>query len=665
MYVVRPALRAAYTGRPPARFIRGRRYPSTPRPRLFHTLRALAQASDPPSTPDNTPIGKNDAGKPEHDKAAAEEHTDATVATEDAEVLAQKLQRSRETSRRYSAALRRQQRGKKSDGLPPVHIPDWFLKTRVVRHEDQSEATTSAALCVSISHAESGERATCAIPASRDLDAAQEVSRLVRGLWRKRLDDHEKRKVEKYLNDRITTTLNVDFADVTETSSAEAVDTGSAPTSVPSDPTSTKEENLVSDMKRQLEVTLAQLDSADVEGRTARSGAEKAEIDKLSRRLDDLLSDPRLDSQQREDAAQQRTSRTDRWLVKRIEARLKRTANRMSPLALAEIRANMAACLSTPRSSAGDSFSSAKTNLILHSPAAEHEKLMDTCVHEVAAELQADLITLNAQDLGRLAGDYLGEAPEPSLRSIRYLGYDTYRMTNSLQVIMDDMMETADEDSEANPFFPMELAPSGLRAVYLSASRALTNIHNIRSTPFGAAAAFTPHDANNNVIGDETNRAQKQNEQQLEDLKIANLLEALIDANEAKQNRGLLDDGSKKTLDSRQDQTRAVVKEPAFFDYSVSSEGAVLELNSALPASAGVDISMEIRLGSVSQIKYTAVKPKIIYVKDFKELNATHYGSRVVQKLEELVRKRRLSGESIMIIGSTCSRDLTPELTAR
>jgi hypothetical protein len=331
----------------------------------------------------------------------------------------------------------------------------------------------------------------------------------------------------------------------------------------------------------------------------------------------------------------------------------------MSPLALAEIRATMAACLSTPRSSAGDSFSSAKTNLVLHSPAAEHEKLMDTCVHEAAAELQADLITLNAQDLGRLAGDYLGEAPEPSLHSVRYLGYDTYRMSNELRNSVDDIMETAEEESESNPFFPTDNGLPGFRAFHLpmTAFRALTQ--SLRSTPFGAA---TQHDVTNHLIGDETGRAQKQNEQQLEDLKLATLLEALIDANEAKQSRELLNDADLLISGSRLERPH-VIKKPAFFDYSVSSEGAVLELNSALPASAGIGISMGIRLGSVPQGEHAAVKPKIIYVKDFKELNATHYGGRIVQKLEELVRKRRLSGESIMIVGSTCSRDLTPELT--
>ena len=34
-----------------------------------------------------------------------------------------------------------------------------------------------------------------------------------------------------------------------------------------------------------------------------------------------------------------------------------------------------------------------------------------------------------------------------------------------------------------------------------------------------------------------------------------------------------------------------------------------------------------------------------------------------MQKLEEIVRKRRETGESIMLVGTTCSEDLTPEMS--
>jgi hypothetical protein len=97
----------------------------------------------------------------------------------------------------------------------------------------------------------------------------------------------------------------------------------------------------------------------------------------------------------------------------------------------------------------------------------------------------------------------------------------------------------------------------------------------------------------------------------------------------------------------------------------MTQEGAELELNSALPATAKADINMAVNVGPAADVLNVPTKSKIIYVKDFKQLNATHYGGRIIQKLEELVRKRRNAGESVMIVGSTCSRDLTPELSAR
>ncbi|KAJ4380972.1 hypothetical protein N0V86_003319 [Didymella sp. IMI 355093] len=73
---------------------------------------------------------------------------------------------------------------------------------------------------------------------------------------------------------------------------------------------------------------------------------------------------------------------------------------------------------------------------------------------------------------------------------------------------------------------------------------------------------------------------------------------------------------------------------------------------------------MAVNVGSVPALTQIPKKSKIVYVRDFKELNATHYGGRIIQKLEEIVRKRRSAGESIMIVGSTCSLELTPDLSA-
>ncbi|KAF1851960.1 AAA-domain-containing protein [Cucurbitaria berberidis CBS 394.84] len=633
MYIIRSALRAS-TGRPPARFIRGRRYPSIPRLRTFHTTRPLAQASNPPPAPDNKPIDPNGVNKSDLEKSAAEEVTDAAAATDDPEVLAQKLQRSRETSRRYSAALRRQQRGKKAQGLPPVHIPDWFLKKSVIRHQDLNHGAQQlrprAVLSVDVSHAESGEHAACSIPVGGDIDPAQALSRLVRGLWSRRLDDHEKRKVKKYLEERAA------LVEKAESANVPGANTES---------TSTSKEG-----------------HADVITEDTAFNEAWMKLNKLSNDID-------LDPRKKMEAMRRQSAKLERAAWRREVAKTWQmgTSRRLSSLVVAEIRATIAASLSTLRPAAGDSFPSAKTNLVLHSPAAEHEKSIDDCVYTSALEVGSDVIVLHAQDLAQLAADYLGEGPEPSPRSIRSLGYETYRLSAELNNACEDVEEVGEDESDQHqPSSADQSEPGAMRGMpfrlpiiaVTPALRALT-----QSLKHMHVASASPFEASAGTANEESGRAQSQSELQLEDMKLAALLDALVDSNDAKQSRGIVGDGSPQSLQPS-DHSRGSSKSPAFFDYSMSSEGTELDFNSTLPTSATPGISMAIKIGSMSRAPEVPKNSKIIYVKDFKELNATYYGGRIIQKLEELVRKRRTAGESIMIVGNTCSRDLTPELSA-
>lgn len=685
MYVLRPALRAS-TGRPPARFIRGRRYPSPPRLRSFHTTRTLAQAGQPPSGSNNTPIGQDDVSNQDSNKAAAEEHADAAVASEDPEVLAQKLQRSRETSRRYSAALRRQQRSKKAQGLPPVHVPDWFLQRRVTRREDivdgAGQSPSPACLSVSVSDAQSGEQATCSIPASGDFDAAQVLSRLVGGLWKRRLDDHEKREIEKYLSERRTLVEKAPHKDViaelqglqdrlesnkTDESTPSHLNEGQSPSAETAD-LAAMERRWKSLLTDSWAVMFNHYERAERHETFTR---RLHELEKQINRPEAIQGNPEWTSQQRQEAIlEKKEARLERWFKKSVNSlvskRVQRTSKpkAISPLVLAEIRATVAASLSSLRPSAGDSFPAAKTNLILHSPAAAHEMVVDECIYRLAEDLRSDLIVLTAQDLAQLGGDYLGEGSEPTPRSIRSLGYETYRLSSELRSAVDDVAEATEESSEQDWFASLaSTAASKVSAFtmpfYFDVSReASSRGGRIPSYDSNANATTSV-----NVLSD-TGRTPSQSETQLEDIKLAALLDTLLDANAAKQSRNHVRGGDSGVPIQGSGTTRSD-STPAFFDYSVGSDGTNLELNSALPMmGAGTGISMNLCIGPSSQNFLMPERPKIVYVKDFKELNATHYGGRIIQKLEELVRKRRTAGESIMIVGSTCSRDLTPQLTA-
>lgn len=662
MYVLRPALRAS-TGRPPARFIRGRRFPSSPRLRSFHTVRALAQASNPPSTPDNTPIGENDASKPDRDKAAAEEQTDGAVATEDPDVLAQKLQRSRETSRRYSAALRRQQRAKKSQGLPPVHIPNWFLESRVIRREDLPEEfqqrARPAALSVSVSDHQLNEQATCVIPTSRDTDIGHVLSRLVRGLWGKSLDDSQRRKVERYWEEKLENFVLTKAGKESNPNPAQAPER--------QDPSMGEVPLLNAQELSALLIARGRLD-IDAMSRDL-SAAGKKELAELISNLDNFLADASLDGKQKKDAMKKHSMKIQRWRKKIDAAQARKVGGpvQILPLVLAEIRATLFASLTALRPSGGDSFASAKTNLILHSPTAEHEQAVDACVYRNAAELGSELIVLKAQDLAQLGGDYLGEGSEPSPRSIRSLGYETYRLSAELNDVMNDIPEAFEEEPDINQSSPTDQPnPIRVQSFHLPmiaigpALRALSQTFKSANPP-GASA----YELASNNMNDDNGRPQSQGELQLEDMKITALLEALIDASDVKQSRGLVGNDRAASLLSRLEPLATSSKSPAFFDYSMDHQGPGHVLNSALPSGVGPSIELGIDIGLPHVASHVPTKSKIVYVKDFKELNATHYGGRIIQKLEEIVRKRRLSGESIMIVGSTCSRELTPELSAR
>lgn len=528
-----------------------------------------------------------------------------------------------------------------------MHIPDWFLKRRVVRREDlpsdPQELKGLPLLSVAVTHTESGEHATCSIPAGSDFDAAQVLSRVVRGLWYRRLDDHEKRKVEKYLEERTVLAENA----------------GSKESLTHGDNTIAKMEAMLADAK------FADTKEAHSMFDLPPIPTEDSALTEAWTKLSKLQNDSNMDPRTKVDAMRKQSAKLEKAAKRRAAAKARHmgTSKRLSSLVVAEIRATIVASLSTLRPAVGDSFPSSKTNLILHSPAAEHEDSIDQCILTNAFELGSDVITLHAQDLAQLAGDYLGEGSEPSPRSIRSLGYETYRLSAELSAF-EEPEQSAEDDTEFTQPPPMDPSalprPFGIPIIAVSpALRAV--VQNLKNMQFGAASQF---DASNVVANDDPGPTQSQSELQLEDMKLMSLLEALVDASDAKQSRGLIGSGFSKKFQPPSESHKPS-KSPAFFDYSMSSEGAGLELNSALPASAKPTISMALTAGSASSAPEVPGGSKIIYVKDFKELNATHYGGRIIQKLEELVRKRRSAGESIMIVGSTCSRELTPELTAR
>jgi SpoVK/Ycf46/Vps4 family AAA+-type ATPase len=570
---------------------------------------------------------------------------------EDPEIIAQKLQRSREMTRRYTSALRRTQRGKRAMDLPPIHIPDWFLRGRVhLREEvnswkkrrdvkraikDLEQETqgssgdtqdygkeTEKVMSVTITHKESGEHATVSIPFWSYFRGSVNMSRMTRAMWRSGMTEEQRKEFALDFAKRIGVENN-EIA-------VKALKDGQ-------DVFTKLEQNSVIAEERTKGQSAASFEGKDgsytEKGQRISSGREApAEI-----------------------------------FVKEQN----RSGRRISPLILAEIRATIAASLSTVHSASNESFPASRTNLILHSPSNAHEGILMYNLFSIASELDADVVRLHPQDLAQLMGDYIGEGPEPSPHSIRSLGYDTYKFGSDFASEMEELAseDPAEEEQDGNSELPMDPSSppnftrrptSKMPMSIIAMSPMLASLKAVREA---LSSSASQGDNNVGLASNQQPRVQTQNEVQLEDLKISTFLEALIDSNELKRSRDLVGAESNPERARRSMKKDESVETTELLNYPVAA-GEDFDLTSALPRKAVSDFTFTTNLQPLSKRPSASPKSTIIHVMDIKELNATQYGSRILQKLEEIVRKRRSAGESIMIVGITCSLDLAPELSS-
>lgn len=664
MYVVaRPALRSSLLARrPAARIIHGRRYPQTYRVQSFHSTRWLLEHTP---NPDNTPVSENDAANNKTKRGENAAETEQLDVPEDQDVLAQKLQRSREMTRRYSSALRRTQRHNRAQDLPPICIPDWFLEKRVRIRENNAPlpkqngpAANTRDYEVSLNHPESGEHAAVRMSASTNEDAAKAVSQLMNTLWGKGLSEEHMRLLAENEVQGFAQSLGYENDDQL----AEA---------------------LKRDDPRLIEMLEKHGDRFAV--------YERAIEKSLESELREAAHGREVDKGASERMAFGAKAAMLRYKIVKNQRNHWR---RISPLLLAEIRTTIAASLSAVEPSVNHSFPSTKTNLILHCPSNRQEKTLNSAVQLVASELGADVVTLQAQDLAQLAGDYLGDASGPSPHSIRSLGYETYKygqnFMDELEVFTkDDAMQ--DEQDAAMPF----PTPGG----QMDRGRpnpSLVKLHFVFKSLAGLKDATQggqqqPVFAENNSGSSNatSGRPQTQNDIQLEDLKLMALLEALVDADELKRSKSATEKKGNEATEVPTPPEGQAADEPKLFEYSFQNPGESLDATSQPLHAKELTFTVdEVPLGppfltftpdpvpnakdgltfTVNEPSSEPVqiqsRPKIIHVKDIKELNSTQYGSRIIQKLEEIVRKQRKAGESVMIIGTTCSEDLTPEMSA-
>lgn len=570
--------------REPARFVCGRRYPSPTR--AFHRPSYLLEpaASDNPTASSTTVDGSPDP--------LLREVQDGSVGTtgqppeeggRDTEAsYAAKYQNAQRLVRHYGAALKRVQRRNKSEDMPPIHIPQWFLKKNVTLREDQRHNETGgqlAQLRIEVKDKSTGKPLT---------KFSFEVS------W-----DQARRLV-----------------------------------------------------KRLRALQLAQPDS-QINNTTSGSASEQQ----------DNAGHPPHDATHKTSAK-----------VKENTGDYTSVSNRINPWVLTEIKATVAACLSATYNSAIDGSEGIPNTVVLHSPQDFGAASLHKVVESIGEELGADIVRMDAQDIAELAGDYLS-GNDQAQSSIRSLGYDTYRMKNEFRESaeedgLDEEANESEEDqwednesrsasrSSEGPTRPIKLSKYAsfvplpiLSLLQLQSPRRVSMLKPLDSTNGRDHVAYA--EAKNW-------KHPSQSQSQWDDMKLMNFLEALCDSNKAKRDI---------SMPPSQDKPGS-----SFFSPSVtaliSSEGELngsekFEMDHFFHEEANPKVSVTISIDSaeISEKSTTQKgKPKtILLLRDILEMQATKQGSAVIEKLEEIVRKKRANAERITIVGTTCSQDFVPE----
>ena len=294
---------------------------------------------------------------------------------------------------------------------------------------------------------------------------------------------------------------------------------------------------------------------------------------------------------------------------------------------LAEISASVSAGLRVPTTENTQSWRSPKPHLVLHSPKDGGNRYLDIVIKGMAKANAADLIKLDAQDIAQIGGDYL-EDPSVSLaNSLSSLGYHAHLaiMSGGSQWLEDQADEeeyddVEDEDDKGRPsFIPFQQGSTSIIPL-ASFTGKIANIINKLPQSLLPTGQSSSSSRVVKVVGPPPER----------ELKTSTFIETLLDACETKRKTEF---GNAKTNNS-----------------------TAIQKSRNLGSSSSVFVEQ----ASESILERQSL---IVHIEDYPEINATFNGGKILDKLHEIVTRRRKEGQRILIIGTTSSRDLIPSFS--
>ncbi len=297
-----------------------------------------------------------------------------------------------------------------------------------------------------------------------------------------------------------------------------------------------------------------------------------------------------------------------------------------------EVLANVRSGLSLPPPQYSENFAAQKVHVLLQCPKDGGIYFLDAVVEKAAWESGADLLRLDAQDIAEIGGNYLGEGLNQTPYSIRGLGYDAQRVVARQEPDdADEAAAEAEEDMEGEedegpqpargfnapfniPGMPKIRAVVGtLEDLFKSGKVPLLRLPSPGSGPGGA--------------GTSVSRGSSRSTDQWEDLKMAGMVGAILEAADI------------KTMQLRDDPVGSTSNE------QTSNPEAPANQESSVPP---VDDPQ---------------RPLIVQIRDFKEIQSTNNGGTVLQVILGHVRRRRKAGQAILMIGTVSSAELIPSVS--
>ncbi|MCJ1411037.1 hypothetical protein MMC19_005125 [Ptychographa xylographoides] len=310
---------------------------------------------------------------------------------------------------------------------------------------------------------------------------------------------------------------------------------------------------------------------------------------------------------------------------------------------LTEISAMVTAGLRPSSGRFADGYAASKPHILLQSPKNGGTFFLDAVVNHVALKHRADVISIDAQDIAEIAAEYAGELPDMPSNSVRSLGYDTYLMmprhdNQSTEEIAaeDEEYDDGDEDVDHNPRSRQPTFQSQSKAHIMPV---VTFLGSAKLSEFLGAGRMLGSSGTSESSHQTSNSVENQSSFSHaagDSAKTFVLLESFLDAAQIKRKEKLILNLSHATkLEGEESET---VSTPSYI-----SENPESNPSTPTPKPPPLDL--------------------IIAIKDYAELNATRTGGVVLNKLHEVIQKRRIDGQRVLVIGTTSSEDLIPSIS--